>query len=713
MIDVSKIEQRFNQWRGSSARKEKYVLDIAKKIASFNNENDLQNIQDKLTIQSTQFKDFNSYRKTKELSCLFGTLFYMRLVIEDYTEGQEGLSEDEKQKLKIVLETLDNLYNYTLFYTGTKLDTLTSNIKSWLENHAPNPNNDNKDKTKELCRAFYTILTIINLNLETIPEDFFRYVSGLIGDVNNRKEQMADLLNQIIQIISKLEPLTMPAPQAAAVGINEEEVESDSDEVSSIYTTEENEESASDEELDTQFSHANSTGTPEPLDVEEHTENPTQHEEPSDNSPDVLDQENEEDTDEFYDAVSEQPAPITLEAHFDALSLAVLTNVEGTLQDKIQRLKTSLDHTRDRLHQLIRQKTEATTLINQFNLATKIDIVCGAETYAHDIVSKNKDDIDRFLILMASEEQDLWNQRLGKITPPNLQEIATHKLVTTAKQVIGWMPESNLVDTAKSSIPMINSEFKKALQGLAHTHLQELCGTFDRDANQLSTGTLDDLKATIETNINELANGKGEVMSLLQTTPLIKLHELITKIDTSKTVITEYEALVNRITETRTKLKTAVGIDAEIDIFLSNYDSFLVRLSLFVSHYLGSFFKTATADKIDNVSVIKTQIRESTIQLETTFEETLNSIKNNQQISETIKAEFVAKLEASFEEAPAQELDVQANAPELQVPEIQQAAAQPKIDREFNTIRERFTLFAPPAPVDEGTAPPPAAVIQI
>lgn len=701
MSDISKFEERFNQWRGRSASKEQYVLNIATKIASFNNENNLQNIQVKLTSDSVVFKDFDYYRKEKQLSCLFGTLFYMKLVIEDYTKDHEALPEDEKQTLKNVLETLDALYNYTYFRTGTKLENLTSNINSWLEKHAPN--NENKDKTKELCLAFYTIITIINLNLETIPKDYSSYVATVIGDVNFRKEQMTALLNQIIQIISKLEPRIIPAPQTATANIDEE-IESDSDESTSISSIEEQ------EEFDSQSSNTNSTGTPEPPGVEEQTANPTQHEEPSDNSTNVMNEETEEDSDEFYDAVSEQPTPITLEEHFDALSFDVLTNAEGTLQNKIQCLKMSLAQTCNRLNQLIEQKTKATKLGEQFNLATKIDLLCKTETYAHDIVGKNKDDINTFLMLMPAEEQDTWRQRLEKIAPPDLKAVTTHKLGTSAKQVMNWMPESNLVNTAKSHIPIIDKEFKTELQALAHAHMQKLYGTFNEDTRQLSTGALDDLKAAIDTSIKALASENDEVMSLLQNTPLTKLNELITKININQTVITEYEVLVNLITETRAKLKTTVGIDADIDIFLSNYDSFLVRLSLFVSHYLGSFFKTATADKIDKVSVIKTQIHESKIQLQTRFEDALNSIKNNQQISETIKATFVAKLEASLEEAPAQE-----PAAEPRVPEIQQATAQSKIDKEFHNICNRFTLFAPPAPVDEIPASPLVAqrVFQI
>lgn len=674
MLDTSTFETRFNEWRKNAAKKEQYSLQIATFIAEFVNNSNLKGIQDNLkTKDSETFLKFNLYSPEEErgLAGLYGLLFYLKLAIDDYKTPQDGhatLSSDELKNLNDSLENINNLYQNPLWFPGRKLDALQSNINRWLTKHAPQ--SPNATKANELCLSFYTALKTINLNFDAILPQYKSAVDYAIG-IEMRQGQITELLNITEEQIKKFTPPQIEeervenAMQGPLVAPSVAEVEEEE-----FFECSDGSEPNQDDAL---------------LDADE--------------SPITVADISSDDVSSTFDDIC------------DDQSVAILTTTGLSIKAKVEQLKLSLDLTYQRLTQLIEKKKQVNALELDYSNVQAIEGACKEDRNASDIVKEN---VQTYRLLL-----ELYPDQAETLTP-KLEQLDNQGISETVVFVVKGLFTQN-------TTPSIGDECKEALQKLAHTHIEALRGQFNADGTRRSDGELDRLERDIEEITSLLADGHSAVKSSLKNTSIAILEQSLLPTNRSKQgVIVMYEGLVNTILEHRNKLKKLEGLDQTVDAFIATYDSFLVTISLFLARYLGSFFKTNTADKIEQARSMKDQISQFKNGFEAVCQTSLDAIKNNKEISQSIKNELATQLNLPMNDdeppepmtSPGEAIPLEARAvspdePSAPVTEAEVTPVVPprKIDSEFAEILKRFRFFSPVQPPEQPNSPPSRSIV--
>ncbi len=692
MVDVAQLEESFRDWRRAQAAQEDIFLQTAIIIANYVNAHDLPTIQQELVLGSVEFNAFD-LDQNSIYSRLGGTLAYIKLVTDDYL-SDEDISDEDRTSLAKVQSTLDALYGKisalanprtTLLqkpgiFRGTNplLDLLSTDTGLWVDTYAQQSHNP--IKSQELCRSLYTVITILKLGLDEIPPSVGTLLRLATINIELRKGQLTQLLGQIA---TKIEEFPIVAPM---LDLDAAEDEEDA-----------------------------------PLDLEEEAPPPADNVPPTaDNVPTPAENEEDEyfdlttpaeyEEDEYFDL----PTPITLREHFDAQALTILSAEEHNLPEKIRRIQGALELTNTGLTQLIEQKNSRNELITQQSPArTIIDAIAEnndrrtGKQSASDLIRANQPSVDELLRQIPEDELAAWEALQIQLAPA-----PRNGVFTAAANLYRRLPESAQERINVYFVPASEDQLAVALDNLAKRQFRALRG--EREAAE----------RLMDTTINQLAGNTHPAKELLKNATITELQRLSRINQAAQGVITEYARLVNHIVTTQQKLRDANGLDVHLDAFIVNYNSILVTISLFLSHYLGSFFKTDTADKIDKARTMKNNVRQWKEDYEAELQRDINDISSNPRISTSVKTAFVESvnslrtapnlpviaLTAAGADLPAEIADHPAEVAGLPVVVEPIAIVQPqttKIGRDFELVQTLFNRLTPPPPPVEQVDPAP------
>lgn len=699
MVDIARLETGFAEWRGENAEQENFALETAKIIANFANTHKLPAI---MGINASHLEAFSSAFNAS----LSGSLAYMKLAIDEHVAqtGQEApISANEQGLLEAINGNLTVLYNKIItisqpdisywriakeaWGTSREIDQLGASIVLWLDNYALQ--SINQPSSKALSLSIYTVLKIVRTRLDNlnISPSYLTLLNNTIG-IDTRKLRIDNLLAQIAEKIVAFPtpptPVLIDASMGAADEMDEDEQEQFEEE---IIEEEEDEEAAiieaeaieRDRALDIAFLAAPADEDESQEETllgasagEEEVEDEDEFFECIDYSPTppdiVVDAPPEADEpaevaepglDVFFGPENRPAPPPTLNTHFDASILDILAE-EHSLLEKIPRIKAALDVVNTGLTELIRQKNKANTLQAHIENANEIIRTVNrdrATLHALDLINANRLNINALIEQSPALEQDAWRRRIAQIETPT--PVVPTRLVGTTRTVVSFVTNMyrRVVPTRAQQIvngfiPIsADEQHKTALKTLAQNRIRAINGRFTSAGQQLTMGELGTLENEMALTINALAGETHSVKALLKHATITELEVLDAANRKVHGLMSAYEGLINHITTTRDRLNSMKGLNTAIDRFILDYDSFFVTVSLFLSHYLSSIFKTDTADKIDKARTMKKEVEKWQSDCQTELNKDIDTIRSNPDISVAVKTEFLNKVTSLLSEA--------------------------------------------------------------
>jgi len=429
-----------------------------------------------------------------------------------------------------------------------------------------------------------------------------------------------------------------------------------------------------------------------------------------------------EEPDVFFDPENRPATASTLDEHFDAPIHAILAEARPLLK-KIHLIKDVLDIEHAGLTELIRQKNQVnelkTHLINAKELIRAIDRNQPALN-ALNLIRANQDRIEALLEQISEPEREAWLRRVIQletptpIIPTGLQSAGGWLRGATTRAYRNFVP-ARWQQTVNNYTPAsADEQHKAALRSLAENYIIALSGRFDEAGQVLTLGRLGILENEIDNTINQLASEAPYIKILLKHATITKLTALCAANRTGNSVLSAHIDLINHIITTRNRLNDIRGLNTTIDTFISNHDSFLVGISLFLSHYLGSLFKTSSAERIDKARTMKKQVEKWQEDCQIELNRGVDTIRRTPIISGAVKTEFLRQVTSLLSErAPEEEPPVPAVAAPLEddhpahmpmsgegpaTTRVRLVPGQNNIISGFETVRTLFSRFAPPPP---------------
>lgn len=684
MVDIGQLETGFAAWRRENAQKENSALETAKIIANFANTNELHAI---MGINSSHLKIFNAFNAS-----LLGSITYMKLAIDEHvaqTYQEAPLSANEQSELAAINAHLTTIYNKVIIIShpdisswripiealaiNRELEQLHNRIVFWIDNHALQ--SINLPSSKALCLSIYTVLKIVRIRLDNlnISPKLLSLVKSIIG-IDSKKVRIDDLLAQIAEKIA-----AFPAPPApilidAIIGSADQMVEDkleqveeeDDEEAAAIRDAEAIERERqrdlaflalpADEDEDEFLECINDSATPPEIIAPPERDAPPEAEEVAEAAEPLLEV--------FFDPENQPtPAP-TLSSHFDAEILDILAE-EHPLLEKISHITAALERVNTGLTELIRQKNKANTLQTHVQNANEIIRAVNRDSAALnalDLVNTNRLNISALIEQSPELEQEAWHRRILQLETPT--PVIPARLVGTTQTVVSLVTNMYRTVVPTRAQQMVNGliptsadeQCKEELKTLAKNRIRAINGHFNAAGQQLVIGELDTLENEMGLTINALAGETHPIKALLKHATITELEALCTANRKVHDLMSAYEGVINHITATRDRLNSIKGLDATIDNFILNYDSFLVAVSLFLSHYLGSIFKTDAADKIDKARTMKKEVETWQTDCQTELSKDIDTISRNPDISATVKTAFLNKIAALLDQVTPSEL---------------------------------------------------------
>jgi hypothetical protein len=164
--------------------------------------------------------------------------------------------------------------------------------------------------------------------------------------------------------------------------------------------------------------------------------------------------------------------------------------------------------------------------------------------------------------------------------------------------------------------------------------LSAIVGTCSDKGQPITTGEIQILERQINHTVQILAGENNELRQLFIKASNPELSQLSERMQATSELMNTMAELIDTIKNNQITLKKAKMIDAKLDDFILQHDGILVTISLILSHYIHSFFKTDTATKIESARLMKEEL--SRIKL--TYQTNINDSKLNIQNSPIIPA---------------------------------------------------------------------------
>ncbi len=637
MVDVTQFETKFRAWRPDKIVEEGYALQTAILIGNYVNGRNVHNLY--LVDDSAPFESFNTFAQANTdddetrrdvtrnpRARLYGATLCLKLVIEAYLQNPD-LSVPEHDKLHQLKQAIEGLYASPLWGTTTKITNIKLHLLSWLNENALT--STNPTQAKELCTYIYATLTICYLH----------GAKRLTVQQENELRELIDNAKDKALEIERLQPAGPPPPIAVHVPEEEKGAESDRDEF-----------------FDIEPDRALPIALQLPLDanidrtVEEGDESEDgdffDAELPRDLPPP------EEDEDERFETPP-PPPPITLQSCLDERPIDILAIQELSLLDKIGQIKVFLNEVHAGLELLKQKKQQESALGDQIKHAQIIFEAVerndqqGRRQDARDLIRSHQESLANLLANANAEEREEWDSIYAAITPSasytkakaGLREMSNYT-TSLFRKVTSTRVQQRVTDLFPETP---DSVCKQALRNLAQNRIMALRGRFDENRSRLLNGRLDELEGEINSCLNQLCGANIEAKELFKNAFISDIEELMRKNRLALQVLAALEPLITRIATKQGKLKECLGVNEAIDAFILEYDSIFVTLSLFLSHYISSIFKTDTADKIDQARVMKGQVVQWEIDYQDEVDKDIDTIRKNQHIN-SLKQGLVTQL---------------------------------------------------------------------
>jgi len=594
MLDVAQFEAKFTDWRGATTALDEHIfLHTAKLIGEYVNTHTFRTISLDLLDDSATFESFNEHHVTNLRVRLYGAAVYIKFAIDDYLRD-EAVGEQEQEVLGNLSKQIGLIYGSSFPIRHLyRVLSIREQISTWLQTDAAT--HTNKAKAKDLCISIYVVLKIAL---------FHGVEANLLSE-----EQQSTLQEYINFAETKIEAIEEAAPVDQIEGLEQDvEVELDN---------------ASGDEFFDPLNNADPQG-------EELGESSDDEYEDALVAPDI------------QEAVPPEPprppalrsplavAPATLRAYFDEQYLAILSTDGPSLRENIGRIKASLEEKNRRIVTLNGQKQVEDDLNTLFHDAQKIinkitkNITQHERSTALELIEAHRAHIEFFRVSVPELCRVEWD----------FQEAGARQVVARSK---AWLSKitTRIINSAQGTT---DTSHKQAIIQLANNYLLTLRSPPPKK------GKIDRLQDEIDETINLLAGDSRTAARLLKGSTSHNLTALISENESMIRVLNDFEPFIARIEENQRRLRELTGLNSNLDAFIADYDGFFVKLSILLSYYISSIFKTNTADKIEKARTMVREVKgweRDCQEIDTNEKE---KIRRGQGISDAIKAGLINKL---------------------------------------------------------------------
>ena len=275
---------------------------------------------------------------------------------------------------------------------------------------------------------------------------------------------------------------------------------------------------------------------------------------------------------------------------------------------------------------------------------------------------------------LIQEKLDTIHQKISELKTAKERKIALN--LELDKAFLAYQKPELLIDKAAFFVrPLSNTLSPKAE---AQAKMIQLGGEYNEQGMLSSEGTLQISENHINTLILNMADTRDEVKHELQRLQIPELEQLMAKNRAIHEVIAQFTTLIDQMTIHHQNLVQIQGLDTNIDAFILKHNTIFVKLSHFIAQWLGAWFKTDAADKIEKARVMKQALPAMRSHYQNQFDEGVTSIHNNTNISDELKTTFEASLQTS-----------------LHTSELAPEVPSPSMVTRFNLIETLFNRLRP------------------
>lgn len=346
----------------------------------------------------------------------------------------------------------------------------------------------------------------------------------------------------------------------------------------------------------------------------------------------------------------------TLHAYFDAKSMSIAARTHLSLPLKLDELKEQLIHTNQLLSALLEQKEHNDALKTHLNHALILleaihnnqEKVRGVE-YTSELIEGHLDSINNLIENSPEEERQEWTERVHQLRNPTAGRMlkdGISKLFSPTTWLYRKFTPTALKQRINGLVPTTDSEAMSLLKRFVLSHVFVLTGTeeIDPTSPQLQ-GELGESNHIIEDLSNQLAENDNTMAKQFVHITRNDLKKIQTTHNKMIELIGDFKVQSQRTIRNQANLQEIMDLEVKLDDFMTQNDSFFIRLSLFLSK-ICTIFKSSTARKVEKVESMKAALESS----KTYYKTAIESDKINMaQHRKGILQEFEETLQTSFQ----------------------------------------------------------------
>jgi hypothetical protein len=279
-----------------------------------------------------------------------------------------------------------------------------------------------------------------------------------------------------------------------------------------------------------------------------------------------------------FEVETVSPVAQAIRNHFSVQCKAILERDNLSLEKKISKILKLIDANQNDLNILTTEKKTRAILVDKKTMAQALLQAIDHST-TQDILSIMATHPESYNDILTNstphEKEELLKQIAGVVAvPPAAAAYNAHTSTKTPGNVL----ELELTDTTSTNRRLLDTECKDTLRILAKKHL----GTLTKE-----------LLAS---------NEETDSISMNDLTQLLAENRAI------RGVMSKSSDILQRVMINQKTLTDIAAVENKVNTFVNIHHGFFVKMSLSLSKYLGGFFKSSKADKVEQALQMQTRL---------------------------------------------------------------------------------------------------------
>lgn len=279
-----------------------------------------------------------------------------------------------------------------------------------------------------------------------------------------------------------------------------------------------------------------------------------------------------------FEVETASPVAQAIRNHFSEQCQVILERDNLSLEKKIGEIIELIDANQNDLNGLtaekkaravlVDRKTKTQDLLQAIDHSTTQDIL--------SIMATHPESYNDVLTNSTPHEKEELLKQIARVVavPPAAAAYNAH----TSTKAPGKVLELELTDTTGTNRRILDAECKDTLRILAKRRLGRLTKEFDASNEETDSISMSDLTQLLAEN-----RATRGVMS--------KSSDILQRVMINHKVLTDIAA-----------------VESKVNTFVNTHHGFFVKMSLSLSKYLGAFFKSSKADKVEQALLMQTRL---------------------------------------------------------------------------------------------------------